>query len=160
VNHHAWLVLWDRVSLTLTPRLASNRDSTISASLVAGIADMSHGTWPRPDFLRLVMCVSPYLRRLKQHNYFHFLGLDMFSLLGTWYLQRCFSQDRSLRWCVFHQTLSSRSLLLNLLRHMLDKHSTIWVMSLVLLFLSLRHSLTTFVWATLTLQILLTSPPE
>jgi hypothetical protein len=37
VCHHAWLALWDRISLTFLPRLALNYKPPIFASHVPGI---------------------------------------------------------------------------------------------------------------------------
>jgi hypothetical protein len=48
VNHHAWLVFWDRISLTLLPELALVHNPPVSSSQVAGITGMSTLTkdWP------------------------------------------------------------------------------------------------------------------
>lgn len=54
------------------------------------------GLMSKTAFRGLIMAVSLY-PRIYEHNCLYFPGLEVFSLLGTWYVQRCFPQDTSIR---------------------------------------------------------------
>jgi hypothetical protein len=63
--HHAWLFLWDKVSLTFLPWLALNCDPTISASQVGGFTtDTYHHSSSLSVFIsfgQVLVCIFFYV---------------------------------------------------------------------------------------------------